>query len=189
MGGGVTAIEPVGTDASARNCDECPYRAGPAIGTRGDPSSRIVLVGEAPGEREILEGQPFKGPAGEILRMAIWESGLDEGELFITNAIACRPYPTPRPQVRAIEACKHRLFADLRASQRAVIVTLGATAFRATTGQRAFRVRDVRGRVVHSPWGRVLPTLHPARILRVRSERPLLISDLEQARELASELA
>jgi Uracil-DNA glycosylase len=181
----VTAIELVRVPARARHCDECPYRAGPTIGTRGDPSSRIVLVGEAPGEREILEGQPFKGPAGETLRIAIRESGLDEGDLFITNAIACRPYPTARPHVKAIEACRNRLFGELRVSRRDVVVTLGATAFRATTGQRGFRMKDVRGHIVDSQWGQLMPTLHPARILRVRSERELLVSDLVRARELA----
>jgi DNA polymerase len=175
--------------AGVRNCVDCPYRAGPAIGTRGDPSSPIVLVGEAPGEREILEGQPFKGRAGETLSAALRECGLDEASLFITNAIACRPYPTARPQMRAIDACHDRLTADLSAGERTMIVTLGATAHRALTGRRGLRMRDVRGQLVHSPWGPVLPTLHPARILRVRSERPAFVADLKLARDLARRAA
>jgi len=182
----VTAIEFENGARTASHCQGCPYSAhGPAVGPRGDPVSRIVIVGEAPGEQEVMQRRPFVGPAGEVLFGALHEAGLNEGELFITNAIACKPYPRPRPHIRAIEACANRLVDLLSAHPRAVVVTLGATAFRATTGRRGFRMKDVRGTVVDSPWGPLLPSLHPARVLRVRSERPLFVMDLERARALS----
>jgi uracil-DNA glycosylase family 4 len=76
------------------HCPGCPYREfGPAVGPRGDPASRIVLVGEAPGREEIKAGRPFVGPAGRVLSEALAEAGLTPGDLFITNAVACVPHP------------------------------------------------------------------------------------------------
>ena len=186
MGGGMTTINFADPVHSVSHCQACPYRAyGPAIGPRGDPASRIVIVGEAPGAQEIEQGRPFVGPAGGILKGALNEARLDERDLFITNAVACKPYPTPRPHVTAIEACEGLLVADLSAHPRVVVVTLGATAFRATMRRRGFRMKDVGGTAVDSPWGPLIPSLHPARIRRVPFERHLLVTDLARARELA----
>jgi uracil-DNA glycosylase family 4 len=169
------------------NCPGCPYATyGPAIGSDGDPASRSVLVGEAPGASEVVEGRPFVGPAGQLLRGALAQVGLVEADLFITNAVACRPYPV-KPWVRAIVACHERLATDLSAHPRAVIVTLGATAMRAVTAASKVPMLEVRGRPLSSPWGPVLPTLHPARVLRRPEERALLVGDLRTAAAMAAE--
>ena len=168
------------------NCLGCPYRYGVAIGPRGNPASRIVLVGEAPGATEIIEGESFRGPAGQVLSQALVEAELVEANLFITNSVACQPRPV-HPRVGAIDACRGRLFRDIEAHGRSVIVTLGATAFRSVTEQRGFRVRDVRGQRVETKWGSAVPTLHPARVMRVRSEQPLLVAaERATARRIAS---
>jgi DNA polymerase len=167
-------------------CPNCPYREfGRAIGTRGDPASHIVLVGEAPGATEIVEGEPFRGPAGRLLSAALIEAGLVEADLFITNSVACQLRPV-HPWVRAIDACRGRLVRDIEAHGRDAIVTLGATAFRSVTEQRGFRMRDIRGQPVETTWGSVVPTLHPSRVMRVRSEQPLLVADIALARRIAS---
>ena len=165
-------------------CHDCPYQ-GKAIGPRGNPASRIVLVGEAPGATEIIEGGPFRGPAGQVLSQALVEAELVEANLFITNSVACQPRPV-HPRVGAIDACRGRLIRDIEGHGRAVIVTLGATAFRSVTEQRGFQMLDVRGQRVETKWGSVVPTLHPARVMRVRSERPLLVEDLALAGRIAS---
>ena len=168
------------------HCPGCPYREfGPAMDPRGHPANPIVLVGEAPGAKEIAEGRPFVGPAGDVLWAAVADAGLSEAHLFITNAVACQPRPV-HLWVRAIDACRGRVVRDIEAFPRAVVVTLGATAFRAVTGQRGFRMSDVRGRSVESNWGPVVPTLHPARVRRVRRERRYLVEDLALARRIAS---
>ena len=65
------------------HCPGCPYREhGPAIGPRGDPASRIVIVGEAPGGNEIVAGRPFVGRAGDMLRRALAAAQLTEADLF-----------------------------------------------------------------------------------------------------------
>jgi uracil-DNA glycosylase family 4 len=165
------------------NCLGCPYRYGAAIGPRGNPASRIVLVGEAPGATEIVEGEPFRGRAGDVLWRAVDEARLLEGDLFITNSVACRP-PHGRPSVRAIVACHGRLVRDIEAHPRDVIVALGLTAVRAVTGGRRFRMSDFHGVTLASVWGPVVPTFHPARVLRRPAQYPLLVEDLRHARRL-----
>jgi DNA polymerase len=146
---------------SVENCPGCPY-GGPAIGPRGKPTGRIVLVGEAPGKTEIERGCQFVGRAGGVLSQAIADAGLREADLFITNSIACRPQPV-RPWVKAIDACRGRLLRDLEAHPRAVVVALGATALRAVTGKRDLRILKARtqGPISTRGW-LVVPTVHPA---------------------------
>jgi len=175
-----------GAMPTIKHCPGCPYREfGPAIGPRGDPTSPIVLVGEAPGAKEVKKKKPFVGPAGDVLWKAVAEAGLHEADLFITNSVACRPHPA-RPRVGAIRACQGRLAKDLGASPRLVVVALGTTALRAVTGDSRLGVTEARrGPPFLSRWGLVVPTLHPARVLRRPSERPLLVEDLRSARDIA----
>jgi DNA polymerase len=163
-------------------CPGCPYQ-GKAIGPRGNPASRIVLVGEAPSATEIIEGEPFRGRAGDVLWRAVDEARLLQGDLFISNAVACRP-THGRPSVRAFVACRGRLVRDIEAHPRAVVVALGLTAVRAVTGGRGFRMMDSHGVALATVWGPVLPTLHPARVLRRPAEYPFLVEDLKHARRL-----
>ena len=173
-------------DAESRveNCPECPY-GGPAIGSRGNPSSAIAIVGEAPGETEIEKGRPFLGPAGTTLDWAIAQAGLAEADPFITNSIACRPEPV-RPRVKAIDACRGRLMRELEAHPRTVIVAVGGTALRAVTEQRGLRILVARKRAPIATRGwLVVPTIHPAWVRRRPREREqLLVEDLRRARRL-----
>lgn len=173
-------------------CPGCPYQR-KAIGPRGNPASVIVLVGEAPGATEVDEGQPFVGRAGtEVLWPAVAQAGLSEAEVYVVNAVACRPFnpATPRsrrPSPTAIVACHERLGRDLD-HPRAVLVALGATAIEALTGRRSFPVTAPFSATLPSPWGPVVPTLHPAYVLRrglAGRERERLVEDLRRARRLA----
>ena len=165
-------------------CLGCPYRCSAAIGPRGNPASRIVLVGEAPGAQEIIEGEPFRGRAGDVLWRAVDEARLLEGDLFITNSVACRP-PHGPPSAKAILACHGRLVRDLEANPRDVIVALGRTAVRAVTGEPDFRMLQRHGEELSGIWAPVIPTLHPARVLRRPAEYPVLVEDLKHARRIA----
>ena len=176
-------------------CPGCPYRDfGKAISPRGDPASRIVLVGEAPGKNEVDKGMPFVGRAGtEVLSPALADAHIDEASVFITNSVACRPLNTAKPirtpTTGAIEACRGRLVRDIEAHPRSVIVALGATAVQALTGQHDFPVRNDHGRVLASKWGPVVATLHPASVLHRPADRAtlvrMLVEDLSDARHLA----
>jgi uracil-DNA glycosylase len=177
------------------HCAGCPSRDyGPAIGTRGDSTRRIVLVGEAPGAKEVVAERPFEGPAGDVLWGAVEDAELSEANVFVVNAVACRPCNPVRPKVRApssqaIDACHDRLAREINEHHRDVIVALGATAAKAVTGQRSFKVLTDRGKEVASLWGPiVVPTLHPAFVLRRGPNGPWrakLVADLRHARTLA----
>lgn len=166
--------------ASVHGCTGCPYGPGIAVGSRGDPQSLTVLVGEAPGKREVEMGRPFVGPAGQLLDAVAIEARLRLDDVFIVNAVACLPVPTT-PRKSAILACRPRLLTELSRAPRLVIVTLGATATRSVLNDFGYRVVAGRGRPRASPWGDVMPTVHPAFVRRRPSARALLLRDLEWA--------
>ncbi len=163
-----------------QRCEGCPYGQGIAVGAGGDPQSPTVLVGEAPGRREVEVGRPFVGPAGQLLDEIANQAGLRLDDVFIVNAVACLPVPTT-PRKSAILACRPRLLAELSRTPRLVIVTLGATATRSVLNDFGYRVVAGRGRPRTSPWGDVMPTVHPAFVRRRPSTRALLHRDLEWA--------
>lgn len=171
-------------------CPGCPYipYGQIAFGATGDPPSPLVIIGEAQARsgiewRGLPAAKPFKNPAGRVLRDALVEADLFEANPLITNVVACVPITSP-PWVTAIEACRDRLTKEIERHPRAVIVTLGATALRALTGQRTLRLSEVRGQVLASPWGPVVPTHHPAAIRQRPAIRPEFVADLTLARRL-----
>lgn len=146
----------------------------------GSTSARIVLVGEQPGEREDIEGEPFIGPAGLLLAEAIAAAGIDRKDVYLTNAVKHFRFDErgkrrihAKPAIPHIVACNPWLEAELAALDAQVVVCLGATAGRAVLG-RAVKIGAERGRVLDSsrsiaqPDARVLLTMHPSAVIRLR---------------------
>ena len=158
--------------------------------------ARAMLVGEQPGDAEDRAGQPFVGPAGVLLRKLIAEVGLEERDLYVTNAVKhfkWRPKGTRRihdkPNWTEVQACNHWLRLELAHVQPEVVVCLGSTAAQALLGREA-RVYALRG-AAHRPAeldAEVVVTIHPSAVLRAgeqRSERRAeLLEDLALARSL-----
>ena len=152
-------------------------RATQAVGGEGSPKSRIIFVGEQPGDQEDLAGKPFVGPAGRVLDEALEEAGVDRRDVYVTNAVKHfsweprgkrRMHKTPAQQ--EIAACQDWLAAEIRLIAPDLIVALGATAVRALLGP-GVRVLVNRGKLLPSDWGvKVLVTVHPSSILRVPPE-------------------
>jgi uracil-DNA glycosylase len=163
---------------AARGCQGCALFARATQTVFGEGKSRrpsIMLVGEQPGDAEDLSGEPFVGPAGGVLDRALEQVGLDRRELYLTNAVKHFKWE-PRgklrlhknPSAREVAACRPWLMAEIAIVKPSVIVCLGATAARALLGP-AVRVGKDRGTIVPGPDGtRVLVTVHPASIIRVR---------------------
>jgi DNA polymerase len=161
----------------------------------GTVRARAMLVGEQPGDAEDEEGRPFVGPAGALLRKVLEEVGLQERELYLTNAVKhfkWRPKGTRRihdtPSWSEIRACDPWLRVELAAVRPDLLVLLGATAAQAVLGRSA-RVTRLRGSVlevseVEMP---VVVTLHPSAVLRAgerrRERRAELVDDLVLVRE------
>jgi uracil-DNA glycosylase len=134
-----------------------------------------MLVGEQPGDREDVEGEPFVGPAGGILARALASAEIDAGDIYLTNAVKHfkwrargkrRLHQTPR--AGEVEACRPWLEAELKAVRPAGLLALGGTAAKALFGPSVRVTRD-RGRLIDSPLAPVATlTLHPSAILRLR---------------------
>ena len=158
----------------------------------GRASARLMLVGEQPGDKEDLEGEPFVGPAGRLPDKALEEAGVDRSEAYVTNAVKhfkWRPKGKRRlhqtPRAGEIEACKPWLEAEVAAVRPEALLAMGATAGRALFGPKV-RVTKDRGRPLESPLAPVAAiTIHPSAILRLRDhdEREVefagFVADLE----------
>lgn len=166
--------------ASAAGCTACDlYRqASQTVFGEGPETARLMLVGEAPGDREDLSGRPFVGPAGQLLDRCLAAAGIDRAEAYLTNAVKHFKWE-PRgkrrihvkPNAREIRACRPWLEAEIAAIAPEVLVCLGATAAQALLGAD-FRVTRDRGRFVQSalaPY--VTATVHPSALLRAPPER------------------
>jgi DNA polymerase len=156
-------------------CEGCELHAPAtqAVFGEGDPSARLVLVGEQPGDVEDREGRPFVGPAGALLQRALDELGVRREEVYLTNAVKHFAF-TQRgkrrihrsPSLTDLVACRPWLEAELEQLTPAVLVCLGATAARSVLGP-GHTVRDLRGTLLDRPeGGYVLVTTHPSAVLR-----------------------
>jgi len=132
----------------------------------GDPNARVMLVGEAPGKNEDLQGEPFVGAAGRLLDQLLAEIGLQRSEVYIANVLKCRPPGNRDPHPDEIDSCKGYLREQIRLIGPEVVVTLGnfATKLLLNTDTGITRLR---GRP--HPWwlgSTLVPTFHPAAALR-----------------------
>lgn len=186
---------PVGTDLAslvqeARGCQRCGLRTGcrGVVFGEGDPRARLVLVGEGPGATEDELGRPFVGRAGELLDRILQAAGFTREEVYITNVVMCRPPGNRTPTEQEMATCMPYLEAKLRLINPAIVVALGATATRALVDPRA-RITQVRGAWHRRGPLQVMPTYHPAALLRDPSRKRPCWEDFQKVRDLYSELA
>lgn len=181
---------------AAQGCQGCALYA-PATQTVfgiGPQDAALVLVGEQPGDEEDRIGQPFIGPAGEVLGHALAEAGLARDKLYLTNAVKHFKHSFTdnrrlhrTPTLREINACKPWLEAELSCLQPKVIVCLGVSAARALISP-SFALRDARGELLQRGQLNLLATYHPAAVLRGQSADEIyaaLVADLRKARLFA----
>ncbi|MEX1124468.1 MAG: uracil-DNA glycosylase [Acidimicrobiia bacterium] len=132
----------------------------------GDPQARVMLVGEAPGKNEDLQGEPFVGAAGKLLDSLLAEIGLERSEVYIANVLKCRPPGNRDPHPNEIDSCKGYLREQIRLIEPEVVVTLGNFATKLLLNTETGITR-LRGRL--HPWwlgSSLVPTFHPAAALR-----------------------
>ena len=152
----------------------------------GPSPSPLVFVGEGPGEQEDKFGIPFVGKSGQLFDHLLTTAGLDRDEVFVLNAICCRPPENRDPLPSEIAACKPNLTAQLDLSGAWVGVTLGSFALAAVTGRTRSQVRITaeRGEPVLVD-GRVwIPTFHPAYALRNVNASKQILDDIRTADRL-----
>lgn len=182
------AVELGAAAADAAGCTRCELwrNATQVVFGEGFPGADAMLVGEQPGDAEDVEGRPFVGPAGRLLRKLLLEAGLEERRLYITNSVKHFKWRArgpkrihDKPSWSEVQACGHWLALELGLVRPRLVVCLGATAAQAVLGKAA-RVNALRGRVIDpSDAGvPVVVTLHPSAVLRGGERRAKLRSDL-----------
>jgi len=158
-----------------RICRQCPLWEGAcrAVPGEGDPGTKVVFVGEAPGRIEDLTGRPFVGRSGTLLDALFSKTGIERRSVFIGNLVKHRPPGNRVPRQEEVRACTPFLSRQIDAIQPSIIVTLGrvpAVFFLSLIPVVFTRLGDVRGRLYPLEWEgrtiRVLPTYHPASALR-----------------------
>jgi uracil-DNA glycosylase len=168
---------------NCRKCSLCETRTKTVFGV-GSPTARIVFVGEAPGYHEDQQGIPFVGKAGDLLTRMIVAMGLRRDDVYICNVLKCRPPNNRDPAPDEIAACSPYLFEQVRIIGPEVIVALGAPAAR-TLLDRSDSIGRMRGAFhdfnipgMNAPVP-LMPTYHPAYLLRSPGEKGKTWSDLQ----------
>lgn len=152
--------------------------------SRGDGSSGLVVVGEAPGADEDATGTPFVGASGKVLDKALTSVGIDPKTAYVCNVVKCRPPQNRVPQVAEIAACSGYLFRQIQLVKPRVILTLGQTAGRAILGAEKWPgMVDIRGKWQAALDAAVMPTFHPAYLFRVSSARAAFEEDFRAVAE------
>lgn len=162
-------------------CALCAGRRTIVFGT-GNPNARLMFVGEGPGFEEDRQGEPFVGAAGKRLNRWIERIGLSREAVYIANIVKCRPPGNRAPLPEEAAACLPYLLRQIRAIRPAVLCTLGAVALNFLLGNDE-RITRARGRWRELDGIPVLPTYHPAYILRNAAKEPEVFEDFDRIAE------
>jgi DNA polymerase len=168
--------------ASCRRCLLCQGRTNTVPG-EGSSTARLLFVGEGPGQTEDETGRPFVGRAGELLTQIIEAVALKRDEVFICNAVKCRPPQNRKPLPDEMAACRPFLERQIDLVSPAVIVALGASAAEALLGSRESLGR-LRNRVHSYRDVPLVVTYHPAALLRNPNWKKPTWDDIRIARQL-----
>ena len=162
-------------------CTRCPLsrtRKNLVFG-EGSSTARLVFVGEAPGEEEDNQGRPFVGRAGQLLTKIIHAMGLKREDVYICNILKCRPPGNRNPKEDEIAACEPFLVKQLEAINPDIICALGTFAAKTLLRTEA-PISSIRGKF-HDYHGRkLMPTYHPAYLLRNQDAKKLVWEDVQK---------
>jgi|YelNatPaOPRAMG01_1025707.scaffolds.fasta_scaffold01076_11 DNA polymerase len=171
---------------SCRACELWRYRKNPVPG-EGNLFSKLMFVGEAPGEQEDLQGRPFVGQAGKLLNSLIETLGLSRKDVFITNVIKCRPPGNRDPLPDEVSACNSFLVGQIGLICPKIICTLGRHALH-TLVNPSLGIFQVHGSRLIKDGIVFFPTFHPAAALYQQSILQLLVEDFRTLKNLLEEI-
>ena len=149
----------------------------------GNPEAHLMFVGEGPGADEDAQGEPFVGAAGQLLTKMIQAMQLAREEVYICNVVKCRPPGNRDPEPDEVAACEPFLKKQIAVVQPRVIVALGKFAARVLTGEHT-PITRLRGNLKHYQGIPVMPTYHPAYLLRDESRKREAWHDLKEVMTL-----
>jgi DNA polymerase len=172
-----------------KDCCKCPElcknRHNIVFGA-GEAISKIMIIGEAPGNKEDLENTPFVGKSGQILNSLLLETGISREEVYITNTILCRPPNNRDPTKEELEKCRTRLDKQIEIINPKVIITLGNFATKYILGTTK-GITQLKGKVYDINNRKIVPMFHPAVLLyngNNPEKRRELLADFEPVKEL-----
>ena len=178
--------------AAVKTCARCRLSRGRlnAVPGEGNPESPLFLVGEAPGAEEDRQGRPFVGKAGELLTKMLKAINIEREEIFIGNVMKCRPPDNRDPAADEVAECRRYLMMQIAAIRPKVILTLGrvSTQLLLETPQGILTLRGVqRPFRYHGGEAILLPSLHPAYLLRNAAAKRDAWEDLQTVHRLLRE--
>jgi uracil-DNA glycosylase len=170
--------------ADIGDCTRCGLCEGrtQVVNTHGNRQSRLMFVGEAPGADEDAQGKPFVGRAGQLLTKMIEAMGMKRDDIIIGNVNRCRPPGNRQPTLEEAAICRPFLFREIASIQPEIIVVMGNTALRNLLEVREGITR-VRGQFRDFRGIKVMPTFHPAYLLRDPSKKRETWEDLKMVRD------
>jgi len=152
----------------------------------GDPKASLMFVGEGPGYDEDVQGRPFVGKAGQLLTKIIQSIGLKREDVYIGNIIKCRPPQNRNPEPDEIESCHPFVLRQIQAIRPKIICALGTFAAQ-TLLKTGAKISALRGKVFDLDGIKVIPTYHPAYLLRNPEKKRETWEDMKQILALLQE--
>jgi uracil-DNA glycosylase family 4 len=147
-----------------------------AVPGQGQLSSKIILIGEAPGKNEDEQGKPFVGAAGRVLNQALEKADIKKDEVFITNVVKCRPPGNRVPENDERSICRQYLYREISLIEPKIICILGSTAYSSILGGKS--ITKNRGKIVERNGLKYFLTIHPAAAIYNKDLRLVLNNDL-----------
>lgn len=168
-----------------QNCNLCPLSENRSrVVISSESTAKIMFIGEAPGEQEDIEGKPFVGRSGKLLRSMVQTANIDiEKEVYITNICKCRPPKNRKPTNNEIISCNKYLLKEIEILKPKVIICFGSTAASSLlflNEKKALTITNLKGQVFDLNGIKVIPTFHPSYLLRNRSLIDSVIDDLKK---------
>src|SRR6266849_4139036 len=145
----------------------------------GNPNADLMFIGEAPGRDEDIKGEPFVGRAGQLLTDIIKAMQLTRDDVYIANVVKCRPPENRNPEQDEMDACRPHIRRQIEIIQPKVIVTLGRFALQSLT-EKGYAISSVRGQWLEYNGIKVMPTYHPAYLLRTPSAKKEVWADMKK---------
>lgn len=169
-------------------CTRCKLHKGrkTIVFGEGNPHAQLMLIGEAPGADEDIQGRPFVGRAGQLLMQMIKAINFERRDVYIANILKCRPPENRSPEPDEIKTCSPFLWKQISIIQPKVILALGTFAAQTLIGSKS-SISFLRNRVYEMPFGKVIATYHPSFLLRSPQKKPEAWEDLKLARKVLAE--
>jgi uracil-DNA glycosylase len=178
-------LDKIKTDVgpACTRCKLCTLGRSQIVFGVGNPKARLMFVGEAPGEEEDKRGEPFVGRAGQLLTKIIEAIGLSREQVYIANVIKCRPPGNRNPEPDEVASCEPFLFRQIDVIQPKVIVPLGKFAAQCLL-KTTDPITRLRGKTFEYRGSTLIPTFHPAYLLRNPSAKREVWEDMKKVRAI-----